>query len=233
MITIMNVKQFSQEKFNEFIIKNNIIGFFEQPIKLKSGRLSNWYVNWRDVTKDAYLSDMLTDQVLSYVDELGIEPLSFYGVPEGATKLGVICQMKWARMQEDYGPGNYPLPMGRAKPKEHGAPKDKYFVGEPRGKTIVLEDVTTTGGSLLETVEMLQNYDVDVACAIGLTNRDELRDDGKSVEEKVNELGVQYFAMSHALKLLPQICESEKVSDEMKGTLRDYFDKYGTNKIEF
>ena len=35
--------------------------------------------------------------------------------------------------------------MGRAKPKQHGSPEDKYFVGEPNGKIVVLEDVTTTG----------------------------------------------------------------------------------------
>jgi orotate phosphoribosyltransferase len=40
--------------------------------------------------------------------------------------------------------------MGRAKPKDHGDPKDRYFVGEPGGKVVILEDVTTTGKSLIE-----------------------------------------------------------------------------------
>jgi orotate phosphoribosyltransferase-like protein len=36
------------------------------------------------------------------------------------------------------------------------APKDKFFVGVPKGKTIVIEDVTTTGGSLIETLNGLK-----------------------------------------------------------------------------
>ena len=41
------MKRFSQAEFNDFILRNKVIGFFEEPITLKSGRISNWYVNLR------------------------------------------------------------------------------------------------------------------------------------------------------------------------------------------
>ncbi len=56
-------------------------------------------------------------------------PTPFTGVPEGATKLGVLASYIWAKGSSDFKPGRFPLPMGRAKPKEHGVPEDRFFVG--------------------------------------------------------------------------------------------------------
>lgn len=169
------MNRFNQDGFNGFVLDNGVVGFFETPIRLKSGRASNWYVNWRNVAEDVFLLDELTDYVIAFALDLGLEPDCFYGVPEGATKLGVLTQYKWARGSSDYAPHSHALPMGRGKPKDHGAPKDKYFVGEPRGKTIVLEDVTTTGGSLLTTIDSLTEAEIPIVAALGLTNRMELR----------------------------------------------------------
>jgi len=80
--------------FNNFIIENNVIGLFKEPIVLKSGRESYWYVNWRNIAADVYLLDKLTDYLLSYIDFLDLKPNCFYGVPEGASKLGIITQFK-------------------------------------------------------------------------------------------------------------------------------------------
>jgi len=49
-----------KKEFNEFILKNNVIGFFEEPIRLKSNRLSYFYINWRNVSEDVFLIDKLT-----------------------------------------------------------------------------------------------------------------------------------------------------------------------------
>ena len=61
---------FDQNDFNNFVIDNKVIGFFEKPIALKSGRLSSWYVNWRTVAKDVYLTDILADQVIAFTNYL-------------------------------------------------------------------------------------------------------------------------------------------------------------------
>ncbi len=213
--------------FHNFILNNKIIGFFREPIRLKSGRLSYWYVNWRNIASDVFLLDQLTDYILLFVDNLGLNPVCFYGVPEGATKLGVITQYKWARRQKNYNPGIYPLSMGRGKQKEHGDPKDAFFVGIPKGETIILEDVTTTGESLIATIKKLRDLNVKIIATIGLTNRNELTDDGKSVEEIVKEQNVQYYAMSNAIDLLPKI----KMNKDIKKHIEEYFKNYGTKQI--
>jgi len=216
-----------KDNFHNFILNNKIIGFFREPLRLKSGRLSSWYVNWRNIASDVYLLDELTDYILLFIDFLGLNPVCFYGVPEGATKLGIITQYKWARRQKNYNPGIYPLSMGRGKQKEHGDPKDRFFVGIPKGDTIILEDVTTTGESLIATIKKLRDLNVKIIATIGLTNRNELRDDGKSVEEIVKEQNAQYYAMSNALDLLPRI----NMNKDIKKHIEEYFKNYGTKRI--
>jgi len=321
--------KFNQKEFNNFILENNVIGFFDKPIKLKSGRMSHWYVNWRNVAEDVFLLDKLTDYIIAFTQDLGLEPECFYGVPEGATKIGVIAQIKnpikpegiltdkleylslqwinnvaeeilkglnedvtciygdpkgtskfvalvmhyyWAKKKGD-GKG-YPFPMGRTKPKSHGHPKDRYFIGIPRGKTLVLvddknrkedvvkpleelgidiygmvelrapkyvrslqkivviEDVTTTGSSLLTTIDKLAKARAPVIAAYGLTNRMELRDDGQSVQEAVESKGIPYYALSNALKLLPEACRKLNPGEDIAKAIEEEFKKHGVEKLK-
>lgn len=225
------MKNFDQEKFNDFIIENNIIGFFNEPIKLKSGRISNFYVNWRNVTEDTFLLDKLCDFIIEFVKDKNLNPDCFYGVPEGATKTGILTQYKWAMQSGDFTKGSHILPMGRAKPKEHGAPKDKFFVGMPKGKVLVIEDVTTTGGSLLENLQKLKEADIDVVGVVSLTNRGEIRDDGKSVKEAVEKLRIPYYSMSDAVQLIPRAAEKLDITKEQLNQVKEYYDKYGVEKL--
>ena len=217
-----------KSRFLEFIIENEVVGFFNEPIKLKSGRLSSWYVNWRTIAQDAFLIDQLTDFVISFVKFLNLTPDCFYGVPEGATKLGIITQLKWAKEQSNYSKGTYLLPMGRGKLKEHGDPKDRFFLGEPKGKVIILEDTTTTAGSLINAIKSLEKLDIDIIASIVLTERNEIRDDGKSVKEILLEENVKFFTLSNALEIIPLLKPNKLQSNEIK----DYFKKYGTRQIE-
>ena len=218
-----------KDNFYDFIIKNNVVGFFNEPITLKSGRKSYWYVNWRTIAEDVYLLDKVSNFLLLFVKHLNLVPNCFYGVPEGATKLGVITQYKWAFNDKNIQPGKYTLSMGRGKPKDHGELKDKFFLGIPKGKIIILEDTTTTGGSLLKAIDDLLKNKVNIIAAIGLTNRNEIRDDGNTVEEAIKKKKVQYYAMSNAIDLLPKLNPNSTITSHIK----DYFEKYGASDIKF
>ena len=218
-----------KDNFYDFIIKNNVIGFFNEPITLKSGRKSYWYVNWRNIAEDVYLLDKVSNFLLLFVKHLNLKPNCFYGVPEGATKLGVITQYKWAFNDKNIQPGKYVLSMGRGKPKDHGELKDKFFLGIPKGKVILLEDTTTTGGSMLRAIDDLIKNKVNIIAAIGLTNRNEIRDDGNTVEEAIKKKNVQYYAMSNAIDLLPKLNPNSTITNHIK----DYFKKYGASDIKF
>ncbi len=221
--------ELEQNNFNNFIFNNKVIGFFNEPITLKSGRKSYWYVNWRTVAEDVFLLNAVSDYVLLFVKYLNLKPDLFYGVPEGATKLGIITQYKWAFKDKKIKPGKYTLSMGRGKPKEHGELKDKFFLGIPKGNVILLEDTTTTGGSMLRTIDDLAKINVNIIAAIGLTNRNEIRDDGFTVEEAIKNEGVQYYSMSDAIDLLPKL----KPNPIIASHIENYFKKYGKKEIKF
>jgi orotate phosphoribosyltransferase len=220
-----------QDDFNEYVLSNNVIGFFEEPITLKSGRVSNWYVNWRNPAENVRLISQLADYVIEFVLSKGLEPASFYGVPEGATKLGVITQFKWALSRPDSLDKDYFLSMGRGSPKEHGQPKDRYFLGVPQGKTVVLEDVTTTGTSLENEIKRLKEAEVEVIAAIGLTHRNELRDDNRKVADLIKEYDVPYYAMSNAFELLPIKIKRDKPSGDIVSKVQQYFLEYGERNL--
>jgi len=235
--------EFNQNNFNKFVIDNGVIGFFEKPVVLKSGRESNWYVNWRTVSEDVFLMDQLSDHVLQYAEDLissgqiSGSDICYYGVPEGATKLGLLVQYKYASRASRYGNGSHVFPMGRAKPKEHGVPKDKFFVGAPKGNVIVLEDVTTTGGSLIDTVARLVDAGISVLACIGLTNRMEKRDDGQSVKSAIESIKspsgdkIKYFQMSDGLNLLPEMVAKLNPGQNIQKSIEEEFAKYGLEKI--
>ncbi len=224
--------EFSQEEFNRFIEENNVYGFFEDAITLKSGRKSHFYANWRNVVEDVWLTDRLAEFVISFTESIGLRVDTFYGVPEGATKLGLITQFKWAQQSANYAKGSHVLAMGRAKPKDHGEPKDKYFVGMPRGNVVVIEDVTTTGGSLLRTLKGLAESGVCVVCVMSLTNRMEKRDDGLSVKEAVENKGFPFYSMSSSLELLPIMYKILQPGEHIAHSIEQEFGEYGVQELK-
>ena len=210
--------KFSQDIFNQFIIENDIIKIFDTPIQLKSGKQSHVYINWRQVASDPFLMNRLTDFVIHFSHRITRDIDTFFGVPEGATPLGLLTQFKYAQMH-DYSKGSHALSIGRAKPKEHGDPSDRYFIGKPNGVTAVLEDVTTTGGSLISCIEQLKACNVNAPIAIGLTNR-EHPSSSQSIKKTLHDLSVSYYAMSTATELIQTLLDTNPPSTKIKDAIK-------------
>jgi orotate phosphoribosyltransferase len=229
---VIEVSEFNQDNFNKFIEESGVYGFFKEAITLKSGRKSHFYANWRNVVGDVFLTEQLANFVIDFAKENNLEADTFYGVPEGATKLGVITQFLYSKQKDEYAKGSAVLSMGRAKPKDHGAAKDKFFVGMPKGKTIVLEDVTTTGGSLITTLQGLKEAGVEVSGVISLTNRMELRDDGMSVKEAIEGMGLNFYNLSSAIDLLPIMYGVLSPGVDVGEKIEKEFEEFGVEKIK-
>ncbi|RAP25936.1 hypothetical protein DID74_02650 [Candidatus Marinamargulisbacteria bacterium SCGC AG-333-B06] len=200
---------FNQTDFNNFIIKNKIISLSEKAFTLKSGQKSHLYINWRDITNDVALLETCAHYIIKFCETHTLKPDCFYGVPEGATKIGILTQYLWSKKQ-GCSPGSHKLSMGRVKPKEHGSPSDRFFVGEPEGNIILIEDVTTTGQSMLKTLDQLQALNKKVIACLGLTNR-ESKQLNKTIANEVADRNTTYIYLSQAKELLVNIT-SEKNS---------------------
>ena len=244
---------FDQADFNEFARVRTVVSVFPEERELKSGRKSRWYVNWRDVISNTFDLETVARYILDFVKKTTLEPDCFIGVPEGATKLGFMTN--YFRFREGLStPFEHILPMFRVKPKTHGDPRDRYFVGSPKGKVIILEDVTTIGLSLLERIaELRELEDANVIAAISLTNRMELtpipgideqkivdsyavvfeRATGKvydraiSVKEAISYTGIPFYWLSNGPDLLKQI----DIPDVIAKKIEEEFKRYGIQQM--
>src|SRR6476620_1793313 len=160
-------KSASRARLAEIIRKRS---FGRGEITLASGRKSDFYFNLKPTMLDpegaALLAELtyeaLKDDQLDYVGglEMGAVPLA-----------GAIAQLSWLKGH----------PIGaffvRKKPKEHGArlAVEGLAKGESlQGKRVVIvEDVTTTGGSALKAVEAVRDAGAEVALVFTMVDRDE------------------------------------------------------------
>ena len=167
--------------------------FGRGEITLASGRKSDFYFNLKPTMLDpegaALLAELtfeaLKDDKLDYVGglEMGAVPLA-----------GAIAQLSWLKK----------APIGaffvRKKPKEHGArlAVEGLAKGESlRGKRVVIvEDVTTTGGSAIKAVEAVRDAGAEIALVFTMVDRDE------GAEAAFAEAGLTFRSLFKASEFL-------------------------------
>ena len=144
--------------------------FGRGEITLASGRKSDFYFNLKPTMLDPEGATLLAE--LTY-DTLKDDGLDFIGGLEmGAVPLaGAIAQISWIK--------GHPISafFVRKKPKEHGArlAVEGLAKGESlQGKrVVVVEDVTTTGGSAMKAVEAVREAGGSVALVLTMVDREE------------------------------------------------------------
>src|SRR6266852_1759281 len=150
------------------IIHRRSFGYGE--IKLASGRVSDFYFNLKPSMLDAEGAALLAQLTL---DALAGERIDCIGGLEmGAVPIaGAVAQLSFmtgAPMQAFFV---------RKKPKEHGArlSVEGLMPGESlAGKRVVIvEDVTTTGGSAMKAVEAARDAGAEVAFVLTIVDREE------------------------------------------------------------
>lgn len=160
-------KSASRARLHEIIRKRS---FGRGEITLASGRKSDFYFNLKPTMMDPEGATLLAE--LTY-EALKDEQYDYIGGLEmGAVPLaGAIAQISWIK--------GHPIAafFVRKKPKEHGArlaieglAKDETLAGK---RIVVVEDVTTTGGSAMKAVEALREAGADVALVFTMVDREE------------------------------------------------------------
>lgn len=197
----MKIKDLKQ-LLKDIFLKEKIVGFNPDGFILKSGKQSFWYANCRSLAA----SHSLLDEVATITSEFikGTVKEEFdcvLGIPEGGTILGLKVQE--ISVKENYLKDKiYQL---RTKEKEHGDPKNKFWVnGNIPKKVVLLEDVTTTGGSVLEVAEKLQNSEIEVIAIISLFDRLS-KDENECVASKMEKLNIPYFSILNAKDILQDV----------------------------
>ena len=167
--------------------------FGRGEITLASGRKSDFYFNLKPTMLDpegaALLAELtyeaLKDDNLDYVGglEMGAVPLA-----------GAIAQLSWLK--------GHPIAafFVRKKPKEHGA--RLAIEGLAKGETlqgkrvVIVEDVTTTGGSAIKAVESVREAGGDIVLVLTMVDREE------GAAENFREAGLPFRSLYKASEFL-------------------------------
>lgn len=167
--------------------------FGRGEITLASGRKSNFYFNLKPTMLDAEGASLLAELTL---DALSDEKIDYVGGLEmGAVPIaGAIAQLSFMQGR--------PIQafFVRKKPKEHGA---KLTVeGLARGESlqgkrvVIVEDVTTTGGSALKAVEVVRDAGGEVVFVFTMVDREE------GAAETFKQAGLPFRSLFRAAEFL-------------------------------
>jgi len=147
------------------LIKDN--AFFKEKITLSSGKQSDYYIDARLITLTSEGAYLVASTILDMVKNDNYDAIG--GPTIGADPIvGAIAALGFI----------YKKPIQtfivRKKAKEHG--KRRLIEGpelKPGSKVILIDDVATTGGSLVDAVNALRQEKVEVIKAIVIVDRQE------------------------------------------------------------
>lgn len=144
--------------------------FGRGAITLASGRKSDFYFNLKPTMLDPEGAALLAELTFDALRD--DQPDYVGGLEMGAVPIaGAVAQLSWLK--------NHPIPafFVRKKPKEHGARLAIEGLANSetlRGKrVVVIEDVTTTGGSAIKAAEAVQQAGGETILVFTMVDREE------------------------------------------------------------
>jgi orotate phosphoribosyltransferase len=167
--------------------------FGRGEVTLASGRKSDFYFNLKPTMMNPEGAALLAELTLDALKDGKYDYVG--GLEMGAVPLaGAIAQLSWINA--------HPIAafFVRKKPKDYGAKAqvEGLAKGESlQGKRIVIiEDVTTTGGSALKVVESVREAGGEVALVLTMVDREE------GAAETFREAGLPFKALFRASEFL-------------------------------
>jgi orotate phosphoribosyltransferase len=160
-------KSASRARLAEIIRKRS---FGRGEITLASGRKSDFYINLKPTMLDAEGAALLADLTFEALRDDKVDYIG--GLEMGAVPIaGAIAQLSWLK--------GHPIAafFVRKKPKEHGArlaveglAKGETLAGK---RVVIVEDVTTTGGSAIKAVEAVRDAGGEIVLVFTMVDREE------------------------------------------------------------
>ncbi len=141
----------------------------DRKVELSSGKVSNLYFNMKlsmlDNEASYLIANLILDMLPEDVDFVG-------GLEMGAVPIvSALCPVAFTREH------NVRTFFVRKKAKEHGAKKLVEGLADNESlnckKIVVVDDVTTTGGSVVSTFSTLEGLGADICLVISVVDREE------------------------------------------------------------
>ena len=187
------------KEFAIFLHKNNIIKFGD--FTLTSGKNSSYYIDLRLVPSYPHqFRKMIKNLQNLIIEKTGLDNFdSLASVPTGGLVITSALAIEIVK----------PLIYVRNKPKEHGTTKSIEGKIESGMKVVVVDDVMTTGTSVLNGIKQLKESGLSISSVFVIINRLE------GADKSLNDIGVQVHQLTDILEITNILFQEKLISKEI------------------
>lgn len=224
------MEQYKKE-FIDFMLESKVLKFGD--FTLKSGRKSPFFMNAGGYVTGNQLKRLGEYYAKAIVNQYGKDFDVLFGPAYKGIPLAVATTIALDNL---YGM-EVRYCSDRKEEKDHGADKGS-FLGtklQDGDRVVMIEDVTTSGKSMEETVPKVRNAaDVEIVGLMVSLNRMEVGKGGeKCALDEIKEL---YGFDANAIVTMEEVVEhlynkecngKVVITDEIKAAIDEYYDKYG------
>ena len=219
-----------KQEFIEFMVESQVLKFGD--FTLKSGRKSPFFMNAGGYVTGSQLKRLGEYYAKAIHNKYGDDFDVLFGPAYKGIPLAVVTAMAY---NELYGK-EVRYCSDRKEEKDHGADKGSFLGSKLQDgdRVIMIEDVTTSGKSMEETVPKVKGAaDVTIVGLMVSLNRCERGKGEKSALEEVKELyGFETDAIVSMKEVVEYLYNKEcqgkvLIDDEMKKAIDDYYTLYG------
>ncbi|MGD2106418.1 MAG: orotate phosphoribosyltransferase [Nitrosopumilaceae archaeon] len=193
------------KEFSTFLYENKIIQFGD--FTLASGKKSSYYVDLRLVPSYPHeFRKMVKYLQNEIIKDVGLENFdSLVSVPTGGLVIASALAIETVK----------PLIYVRSKPKDYGTSKSIEGKIHDGLKVVMIDDVATTGGSVVGGIKSLKEAKVEVKDAYVIVNRME------GADEALKEQGVTLHTIVNVMQITKALHEENLVDDEILQKVQD------------
>ncbi len=218
-----------KEQFIEFMIKSNVLKFGD--FTTKSGRKTPFFINTGNYDTGEQMKELGKYYAKALTEAIGENFDNLFGPAYKGIPLAVAASME---LSEVYNK-NVTICFNRKEAKDHGEGGNiighKLQDGE---RVVIIEDVTTAGTSIRESVPLLKaTADVEVKALVVSVDRQER---GSGEKNALVELQEQFGLQPISIVTIDEIVEylhnreidgKILIDDAMKNNIIEYRKKYG------
>ena len=193
------------KEFSTFLYENKIIQFGD--FTLASGKKSSYYVDLRLVPSFPHEFRRMVKYLQNeIIKDIGLDKFdSLVSVPTGGLVIASALAIETVK----------PLIYVRSKPKDYGTSKSVEGKIRDGLKVVMIDDVATTGGSVVNGIKSLKEAKVEVKDAYVIVNRME------GADEALKEQGVNLHSIATVMQITKALHEQNLVDDNILQKVQD------------